>query len=97
MATDAKRLSLLRDAVDYIRVSCICYKEKELEAANLCCPPEYGGDLNPEVMRLRARAAVWRHVAAELDDILNDPIYQENTASGEFREDTGIENSSRKQ
>jgi hypothetical protein len=97
MATDTERLSLLRDAVDYIRVNYIGYKEKELAAADLCCPPEYGGGLNPEVMRLRARAAVWRRVASELDDILNDPIYRESTASGGLSEETGIENSSRKQ
>jgi hypothetical protein len=97
MATETDRLFLLREAIDHIRLACIKNRENELAAAELRCPPEYGGALNPEVMRLRARAAVWSHVSVELDDILNDPIYQENTASGGFREDTGIENSSRKQ
>ena len=76
MATETDRLFLLREAINHIRLGCIEKRDKDLADADLRCPPEYGGVLNPEVMRLRARAAAWRHVEIELDDILNDPIYR---------------------
>lgn len=97
MTTDTDRLFLLREVIDHIRLNCIDNLEKDLAEADYYTPTDGGNTLIPEVMRLRARAAAWRHVAAEIADILNDPTYRESTASGGLSEETGIENSSRKQ
>ena len=97
MATDTERLYLMHEAVAYLRETYLVEQEKEFAEADYYDLPTYGGDRNPQVMRLRARAAVWRRVASELNDVIEDPLYRPATESGGIRKETGSANSSRGQ
>ena len=73
MATDTDRLSLMHEALAYFHDKYQEKREDELAAASrIIIDDEFGG---AQVMRLRARAAVWAWVVADLNDLLNDPIY----------------------
>jgi hypothetical protein len=95
MTTDTERLSLMREALAYFRDKYQEKREDELAAASrIIIDDEFGG---AQVMRLRARAAVWAWVVADLNDIIEAPIYRPATESGGIRKETGSENSSRGQ
>ena len=95
MATDTDRLILIHKALAYFHDKYQEKREDELAAASrIIIDDEFGG---AQVMRLRARAAVWAWVVADLNDIIQDPIYCPATESGGIRKETGSENSSRGQ
>ena len=95
MATDTERLSLLREALAYFHDKYQKKREDEHAAASrIIIDDEFGG---AQVMRLRARAAVWAWVVEDLNDLLYDPFYRPATESGGIRKETGSENSSRGQ
>jgi len=95
MATDTERLSLLREALACFRDKYQKKREDELAAVSrIIIDDEFGGQ---QVMRLRARAAVWAWINEDLGDLLNDPLYRPATESGGIRKETGSENSSRGQ
>jgi hypothetical protein len=67
------------DALEYLCNGYVLQREKELAEADLYDPDPsiVGSILNPQVMRLRAKAAVWQAVIRDLKDVIHDPIYRQ--------------------
>ena len=79
MATETDLVSLMRDALEHLCNGYVLQREKELAEADLydTDPSIVGRTLNPQVMRLRAKAAVWQAVIRDLKDVIHDPIYRQ--------------------
>jgi hypothetical protein len=75
MASETDRVSLMRDALEYLCNGYDLQREKELAAAEKYGSFEYVDNPNLQVMRLRAKAAVWQAVIRDLKDVIHDPIY----------------------
>jgi|688.fasta_scaffold11575_10 hypothetical protein len=75
MATETDRVSLMRDELIFLCEFYDSQRERELAAAEKYGSSEYVDNPNPQVMRLRARAAVWQAVIMDLKDVIHHPIY----------------------
>jgi hypothetical protein len=75
MGTTTDRVSLMRDALSYLCRNYATKREGDLAEADYYTPPEYGSALDPQAMRLRARAAVLADVLRDLKDVIHDPLY----------------------
>jgi len=77
MSLETDRVSLMRESLRYLCESYATKRESDLAEADLYEPDPsiVGSILNPQVMRLRARAAVFADVVRELKDVIHDPLY----------------------